>query len=158
MTAWNGFDESDIEIHLDELAQEDAARRAEQEAEAPYLDELARMAAVAVASLRIPPRFVGLEGPELPPAPRRAHLAAIPPIRRGTARKLGLRLPSAYRQRWMLGLSCCEAGTAAAPRPCPWHPLVLPNPALDEGAYVDVRSANGQRHYRVATRRKQTPD
>lgn len=34
MSIWNGFDQSDIEIHLDELNQESTAYRTELEAEA----------------------------------------------------------------------------------------------------------------------------
>lgn len=30
------------------------------------------------------------------------------PIKRGTAHRLGLKLPSAYRRRWMVGISVAE--------------------------------------------------
>lgn len=49
------------------------------------------------------------------------------PIKRGTARRLGIRQPkpfAAYRQRWTGGLnlvSCCRSGRVAWPDPCPWH-------------------------------------
>lgn len=63
----------------------------------------------------------------------------IPPIKRGTARRLGIRQPP---PRWLLDMqasinemhrrmrairsaygieSCCRAGQERFPSPCPWH-------------------------------------
>jgi hypothetical protein len=46
------------------------------------------------------------------------------PIRRGTARRLGLRQPTRWyyiRRRGYID-ACCRAGAETYPQACPWHP------------------------------------